>query len=347
MQQKVKEKDVVIFARLFATMINAGLPIIQCLDLLGEEEPNPTFAKIIKSIKEDIEGGSSLSDTLKKHPDIFDNLFVNLVAAGEAGGILDVILNRLSAYMEKAMELKRKVKGAMTYPVTVLVIAISVVILLLYKVVPVFDEMFSSMGSALPAPTQFLVDASAFVQNNILYILGTMILSVFAFKKYYKTEMGRLQVDRIVLKLPVFGILLKKVAVAKFSRTLSTMMSSGVPILDGLEIVSRTAGNKVVENSLMETRKSISEGRTIAEPLAEAGIFPSMVVSMIAVGENTGALDAMLEKIADFYDSEVDVAVDGMTALLEPIMMVFLGGIVGGTIIALYLPIFSMAGAVG
>lgn len=347
LQQKVKESDVVIFARLFATMINAGLPIIQCLDLLGEEEKNPTFAKIIKSVKEDIEGGSSLSDTLKKYPDVFDDLFVNLVAAGEAGGILDVILNRLSAYMEKAMELKRKVKGAMTYPLTVLVVAFAVVILLLYKVVPVFEDMFSSMGSALPGPTQFLVDMSAFVQNNILYILGAITLFVFAIKKYYKTESGRLQIDRIMLKLPVFGILLKKVAVAKFSRTLSTMMNSGVPILDGLEIVSKTAGNKVVENVLMDTRKSISEGNTIAEPLSEAGIFPSMVVSMIAVGENTGALDAMLEKIADFYDSEVDVAVGAMTALLEPMMMVFLGGVVGGMIIALYLPIFSMAGAVG
>ena len=347
LQQKVKEKDIVVFSRQFATMINAGLPIIQCLELLGAEEQNKTFAKIIKSIKEDIEGGSSLSDALKKHQDVFNDLFINLVAAGEAGGILDVILNRLSAYMEKAMNLKRKVKGAMTYPISVLVIAIAVVILLLYKVVPVFDDMFSSMGSALPGPTQFLVDMSRFVQNNILYIIGSMILVVFIFRKYYKTEGGRLRIDRVVLSLPVFGVLLKKVAVAKFSRTLSTMMGSGVPILDGLEIVSKTAGNKVVENALMDTRRSISEGKTIAEPLSESGIFPSMVVSMISVGENTGALDAMLEKIADFYDSEVDTAVDAMTALLEPIMMVFLGGVVGGMIIALYLPIFSMAGAVG
>lgn len=347
LRQKVREKDIVVFSRQFATMINAGLPIIQCLDLLGEEEQNQTFAKIIKSIKEDIEGGSSLSDTLGKHPNVFNDLFINLVAAGEAGGILDVILNRLSAYMEKAMNLKRKVKGAMTYPISVLVIAIAVVILLLYKVVPVFDEMFSSMGSALPGPTQFLVDMSRFVQNNILYIIGSMILVVFIFRKYYRTKGGRLRIDRAVLKLPVFGMLLKKVAVAKFSRTLSTMMSSGVPILDGLEIVSKTAGNKVVENALMDTRRSISEGKTIAEPLSESGIFPSMVVSMISVGENTGALDAMLEKIADFYDSEVDTAVDAMTALLEPIMLVFLGGVVGGMIIALYLPIFSMAGAMG
>ncbi|MCD6487487.1 MAG: type II secretion system F family protein [Syntrophobacterales bacterium] len=347
LQQKVREKDIVVFSRQFATMINAGLPIIQCLELLGDEEQNKTFAKIIKSIKEDIEGGSSLSEALKKHQDVFNDLFINLVAAGEAGGILDVILNRLSAYMEKAMNLKRKVKGAMTYPISVLVIAIAVVILLLYKVVPVFDDLFSSMGSALPGPTQFLVDMSRFVQGNILYIIGSIVVAVFIFRKYYGTESGRLRIDRTVLKLPVFGMLLKKVAVAKFSRTLSTMMSSGVPILDGLEIVSKTAGNKVVENALMKIRKSISEGKTIAEPLSESGIFPSMVVSMISVGENTGALDAMLEKIADFYDSEVDTAVDAMTSLLEPIMLVFLGGVVGGMIIALYLPIFSMAGAIG
>jgi len=347
LQQRVKEKDIVVFARQFATMINAGLPIIQCLELLSEEEKNKTFSTIIRTLKEDIEGGSSLSEALKKYPNVFNELFVNLVAAGEAGGILDVILNRLSAYMEKAMNLKRKVKGAMTYPISVLVIAIAVVILLLYKVVPVFDDLFTSMGSALPGPTQFLVDMSRFVQHNILYMLGAFILFGFIFTRYYKTEKGRLRIDRIMLKLPVFGILLKKVAVAKFSRTLSTMMSSGVPILDGLEIVSKTAGNRVVENTLMETRKSISEGKTIAEPLSESGIFPSMVVSMISVGENTGALDAMLEKIADFYDSEVDTAVDAMTALLEPIMLVFLGGVVGGMIIALYLPIFSMAGAIG
>jgi len=347
LQQRVKEKDIVVFTRQFATMINAGLPIIQCLELLGEEEQNKTFAKIIKSLKEDIEGGSSLSDALKEYPDVFNDLFINLVAAGEAGGILDVILNRLSSYMEKAMILKRKVKGAMTYPISVLVIAIAVVILLLYKVVPVFDELFSSMGSALPGPTQFLVDMSRFIENNILYLIGSIVLGVFIFRRYYRTEGGRLQIDRMVLKLPVFGMLLKKVAVAKFSRTLSTMMSSGVPILDGLEIVSKTAGNKVVENALMNTRKNISEGKTIAEPLSESGVFPSMVVSMISVGENTGALDAMLEKIADFYDSEVDTAVDAMTALLEPIMLVFLGGVVGGMIIALYLPIFSMAGAIG
>ena len=347
LQPKVKEKDVVVFARQFATMINAGLPIVHSLDLLAQEEENKTFKKVIASIKDDIEGGMTLTDSMKKYPDLFDDLFVNLVAAGEAGGILDVILNRLSQYMEKALKLKSKVKGAMTYPAAPLVIAIAVVTLLLWKVVPVFEDMFKGFGSALPGPTQFLVDASAFVQNNIFYMFIGAIAIFFAYRQYYKTQRGRLQIDSLILKAPIFGILLKKVAVAKFSRTLSTMMSSGVPILEGLEIVSRTAGNKVIENSLMVTRKSISEGKTIAEPLSQANIFPSMVVSMIAVGENTGALDAMLAKIADFYDDEVDAAVEAMTSLLEPIMMVFLGGVIGGMIVALYLPIFSMAGAVG
>jgi type IV pilus assembly protein PilC len=347
LRQRVKEKDVVVFSRQFATMINAGLPIIQCLDLLSAEEQNRTFGRIIGSVKTDIEQGHSLTDSLKKHPAVFDELFVNLVAAGEAGGILDVILNRLSNYLEKAMKLKSKVKGAMVYPASVLTISIAVVILLLYKVVPVFDELFRSMGSALPGPTQFLVDASRFVQGNILYIFTALIACGFAFQRYYRTNRGRFQVDRLLLKLPIFGILFKKVAVAKFSRTLSTLLGSGVPILEGLEIVSRTAGNRVVENALLETRKSISEGKTIAEPLLKSKIFPSMVVQMIGVGESTGALDAMLAKIADFYDQEVDAAVDAMTSLLEPVMMVFLGGIVGGMIIALYLPIFSMAGAIG
>ena len=347
LRQRVKEKDVVVFSRQFATMINAGLPIIQCLDLLSAEEQNRTFSRIIASVKTDIEQGHSLTDSLKKHPAVFDELFVNLVAAGEAGGILDVILNRLSNYLEKAMKLKSKVKGAMVYPASVLTISIAVVILLLYKVVPVFDELFRSMGSALPGPTQFLVDASRFVQGNILYIFVALIAGGFAFQRYYRTNRGRYQVDKLLLKLPIFGILFKKVAVAKFSRTLSTLLGSGVPILEGLEIVSRTAGNRVVENALLETRKSISEGKTIAEPLLKSKIFPSMVVQMIGVGESTGALDAMLAKIADFYDQEVDAAVDAMTSLLEPVMMVFLGGIVGGMIVALYLPIFSMAGAIG
>jgi type IV pilus assembly protein PilC len=346
-QQKVTEKDVVVFARIFATMINAGLPLMQCLDILSAQEQNKTFAKVIKSMKDEIESGSTLTDALKKYPRIFDQLFVNLVAAGESGGILDVILQRLSNYMEKAMKLKSKVKGAMTYPISVLFISFGVIALLLLKVIPVFQKMFEGMGSALPGPTQFLVDASQFTQHYFLHALIGIAGLVYAFRAYYKTEKGTLAVDAFILKTPVFGPLLKKVAVAKFTRTLSTMMSSGVPIMEGLDIVSKTAGNKIIENAIMATRKSIGEGKTIAEPLLETDIFPPMVVQMIAVGEATGALDTMLSKIADFYDDEVDAAVNAMTALLEPFMMVFLGGVVGGMIIAMYLPIFKMASVVG
>ncbi|MDD2672362.1 MAG: type II secretion system F family protein [Syntrophales bacterium] len=343
--QKVKEKEVVIFARQFSTMINSGLPIVQCLEMLGSQEKNKTFAKTITTIKEDIEGGSTLSESMKKHPKVFDELFVNLVAAGEAGGILDKILARLSTYMEKTAKLKGKVKGALTYPASVLLISIAVVALLLIKVVPVFQKMFAGMGRDLPAPTQFLVNASQFAQDYFFYMIGAVILAFFAFKKYYETDRGRWNVDSMLLKLPVFGPLLKKVAVAKFSRTLSTMLGSGVPIIEGLDIVSKTSGNKVVEAALLETKKSISEGKTISEPLRDTKIFPAMVIQMISVGENTGSLDSMLSKIADFYDDEVDAAVEAMTALLEPFMMVFLGGVVGGMIVAMYLPIFQMASA--
>ena len=347
LQQKVSEKDVVVFARIFATMINAGLPLIQCLELLEKQEQNKTFAKVIGAIREDIQGGSTLTDALRKYPAIFDDLFVNLVAAGESGGILDVILQRLSGYMEKAMKLKSKVKGAMTYPASVLVISVGVVAVLLLKVIPVFQKMFEGMGSSLPGPTQFLVDASQFAQDYFFYMVAGLAALFYAFKRYYRTERGTLMIDALILKSPVFGPLMKKVAVAKFTRTLSTMMTSGVPILEGLNIVSRTAGNKIIENALIKTRYSISEGKTIAEPLMETDVFPAMVVQMIAVGEATGALDTMLAKIADFYDDEVDAAVGAMTALLEPFMMVFLGGVVGGMIIAMYLPIFQMASAAG
>ena len=347
LKKKVKEKEVVIFCRIFSTMINAGLPLIQCLELLAQQEQNKTFAKVIRSIKEDIEGGSTLSDALKKHPQIYDDLFVNLVSAGESGGILDVILQRLSNYMEKAMKLKSKVKGAMTYPASVLVISVAVVALLLVKVIPVFQKMFEGFGQALPGPTQFLINVSQVAQKYFLVAIVAIVVAIFAFRRFYKTERGNLMIDDLILRMPVFGPLLKKVAVARFSRTMSTMMASGVPILEGLAIVSKTAGNKIIENALMRVRKSISEGKTIAEPLLETGIFPPMVVQMIAVGEATGALDTMLGKIADFYDDEVDAAVDAMTALLEPFMMVFLGGVVGGMIIAMYLPIFKMASVVG
>jgi type IV pilus assembly protein PilC len=344
---KVKDKDVVVFCRIFSTMINAGLPLIQCLDLLAQQEQNKAFKNIIKKVKEDVEGGASLTEALKKHPAVFDDLFANLVAAGEAAGILDIILQRLSNYMEKAMKLKSKVKGAMTYPAAVLVISTGVVTLLLLKVIPVFKKMFEGMGGELPGPTQFLVNASEFAQSYWWIMAGIIVAVIIAFGRFYKTEKGHWIIDSLILKSPIFGPLLKKVAVAKFSRTLSTMMSSGVPILEGLNIVSKTSGNVVVEAALVKTRQSISEGRTIAEPLSETGIFPAMVVQMIAVGEATGALDSMLSKIADFYDDEVDAAVEAMTALLEPVMMVFLGGIVGGMIIAMYLPIFKMASVVG
>jgi len=347
LQGKVKEKSVVVFCRIFSTMINAGLPLIQCLDLLAQQEQNKAFSKIIRSVKEDIEGGTSLTNALKKYPDIFDELFVNLVAAGETGGILDVILERLSNYMEKAMKLRSKVKGAMTYPIAVLVISTAVVALLLLKVIPVFQKMFEGMGGQLPALTQALITASQFAQSYWYFIAGIFIAIYIAFNRFYKTEKGRWTIDSLMLKAPVFGELLKKVAVAKFSRTLSTMMSSGVPILEGLAIVSKTSGNVVIEDALMKTRQSISEGQSIAEPLAKTGIFPAMVVQMIAVGEATGALDSMLSKIANFYDDEVDVAVEAMTALLEPVMMVFLGGVVGGMIVAMYLPIFKLASVVG
>jgi len=346
LKQKVKEKDIVVFARIFATMINAGLPLIQCLDLLAQQEQNKTFAKIITTVKEDIEGGSTLHDALKKHPRVFDELFVNLVAAGESGGILDVILNRLSNYMEKAMKLKSRVKSAMTYPAIVLVVAVAVVALLLVYVIPVFKKLFESMGGQLPGPTQFLINVSEFTQSYFLFMIGFLAVFVYLFRRYYRTEKGRRTIDALVLKAPVFGPLIKKVAVAKFTRTLSTMLGSGVPILEGLSIVSKTAGNVIIESAIMKTRQSISEGRTIAEPLAETDIFPPMVVQMIAVGEATGALDAMLAKIADFYDDEVDTAVGALTTMLEPFMMVFLGVVVGGMIICMYLPIFKMASVV-
>ncbi len=346
-KKKVKEKEIVVFSRIFSTMINAGLPLIQCLDLLAQQEKNKTFAKVITSVKEDIEGGATLHEALKKNPKVFDDLFVNLVAAGESGGTLDIILNRLSTYMEKAMKLKSKVKGAMTYPASVLVISIAVLALLLLKVIPVFQKMFEGMGGQLPAPTQFVISTSQFVQSYFLFMVAGVVLAIYAFKRYYRTEKGRLRIDALILKAPVFGPLLNKVAVAKFTRTLSTMLGSGVPILEGMSIVSKTAGNKIVENAIIKTRQSISEGKTIAEPLSETGIFPPMVVQMIAVGEATGALDMMLSKIADFYDDEVDAAVAAMTSLLEPIMMVFLGGVVGGMIICRYLPIFKMASVIG
>ena len=346
LQPKVKEKDIILFARQFSTMIDAGLPIIQCLDILHIQQDNSTFKKVLKQIKESVEGGATMAEALKAFPKHFDSLFVNMIAAGEAGGILDTILRRLAAYMEKAARLKARVKGAMTYPLATLAIAIIVLAVILVFVIPVFEEMFADFGSELPAPTQFVVFLSDMVKSKILYIIGAAILFGFAFKKYYATEKGRDATDAFVLKLPVMGMLLRKVAVAKFTRTMGTMLTSGVAILEALDIVAKTAGNRSVEKAIYSVRSGISEGRTMADPLAESGVFPPMVCQMISVGESTGALDAMLEKIADFYDEEVDQAVENMTALIEPIMLVFLGVTIGGLVIAMYLPIFKMAGAI-
>ena len=346
LQPRVKETDIILFARQFSTMIDAGLPIIQCLDILHNQQNNATFKKVLKQVKESVEGGTTLAEALKKFPQHFDALFVNMIAAGEAGGILDAILRRLAAYMEKAARLKAKVKGAMTYPLVTLAIAVIVLAVILIFVIPVFEEMFADFGSELPAPTALVVAASDLVKSKILYIIAALVLFTFAFKKYYATEKGRDTVDALVLRLPVFGMLLRKVAVAKFTRTMGTMLASGVAILEALDIVAKTAGNRTIERSIYSVRSGISEGRTMADPLSESGVFPPMVCQMIAVGESTGALDAMLEKIADFYDEEVDQAVENMTALIEPVMLVFLGTTIGGLVVAMYLPIFKMAGAI-
>jgi type IV pilus assembly protein PilC len=347
MQPKVTSKDIVIFTRQFSTMIDAGLPLVQGLTILAEQTENKTFRAILKDITKNVEGGSTLAEALKKHPKVFDDLFVNLVAAGEVGGILDTILQRLAAHIEKAQKLKSRIKGAMTYPIVVILVAILVVAVILIFVIPVFQEMFESFGSALPAPTQFVVNMSEFLKGNFHYVLGGMVLLGWLFKAYRKSEGGKKTTDALALKLPIFGPLLKKVAVARFTRTLGTMLSSGVPILDALEIVAKTSGNVILEEVIFEVRGSIAEGQTIAEPLSETDIFPSMVVQMISVGEATGALDSMLEKIADFYDDEVDSAVEALTSMLEPLLMVFLGGSIGGLVIAMYLPIFQMAAAMG
>ena len=346
LQPKVTEKDVIIFSRQFSTMIDAGLPLLQCLDILQSQQENPTFKKILKKIKASVESGETFADSLKKFPNIFNELFINMVAAGEAGGILDIILQRLSAYMEKMAKLKSQVKGAMTYPAITLFVALVVVAVILIFVIPVFAEMFADFGSALPGPTLFVVGLSEFAIGNIGWIIGGMIASVFIIKKIYASKKGRVLMDDMFLRLPVIGILIRKVAVAKFTRTTSTMLSSGVSILEVLDIVAKTAGNKMVEFAIQDVKTGIAEGRSMADPLLESGVFPSMVCSMIAVGESTGALDTMMEKIADFYDDEVDQAVSNLTDAIEPVMLVFLGVLVGGLVVSMYLPIFSMAGAI-
>jgi type IV pilus assembly protein PilC len=347
MQPKVKPSDIIIFCRQFSTMIDAGLPIIQCLDILYSQNDNKTFKKMLKEVKANVESGQTLSEALRKYPKQFDDLFVNMISAGEAGGILDSILRRLSNYLEKAAKLKSKIKGGMTYPVVTIIIAIIVVAVIMVFVIPVFEEMFSSMGSALPGATQFVVNLSRAVKSNIFYIIGVLIIAIFFIRRFYKTEKGKALMDDGLLKLPLFGQLIRKAAVAKFTRTMGTMLTSGVAILDALEIVAKTAGNKTIEKAVYDTRTAIAEGRTMSDPLSESGVFPSMVCQMIAVGESTGALDAMLTKIADFYEEEVDQAVENLTSLIEPFMIVFLGVVIGGLVVSMYLPIFKMAGALG
>jgi type IV pilus assembly protein PilC len=346
-QPKVTGKDIVIFTRQLSTMIDAGLPLVQGLEILGNQQDNPTFKKILLQIRVDVETGTTFADALKKHPKVFDSLFCNMVEAGEIGGILDTILARLAVFMEKNMTLKKRVKGAMTYPIICLCISIVILGIILLFVVPVFEKMFADFGAALPIPTQIVVNLSKFVQHNFLYGIAFVAVSIFVFKKYYSTEKGEKKIDALVLQLPIVGDLVRKVAVAKFTRTLGTMLKSGVPILESLNVVARTSGNKVIETAVSRTADAISEGRPIAEPLEETGVFPSMVVQMINVGEAVGALDAMLEKIADFYDEEVDQAVENLTAMIEPFMMVFLGGMIGGLVVAMYLPIFKMGEVVG
>jgi type IV pilus assembly protein PilC len=344
MGSPVSTRELVVFTRQFSTMIDAGLPLVQCLEILANQEPNKRFKDVLLQVKSEVEQGSTFADALRKHPKVFDELYVNLVQAGEIGGILDTILNRLGTYLEKADSLARKVKSAMVYPITILVVACGVLLLLMVKVIPVFEKMFTDFGGALPGPTQMVVDTSHWLQANIVFLLGGVFLTWMAYSQARKRIPAfRFQTDALALKLPVFGNLLRKTAVARFSRTFGTMISSGVPILDSLEVVAKTAGNKVIEKALFTTRSAISEGRTLAEPLTESGIFPGMVVQMVAVGEQTGAMDSMLTKIADFYEDEVDAAVAALTSMLEPMMMVFLGGSVGSILVAMYLPIIKIA----
>ena len=340
----ISQKDLVIFTRQFATMIDAGLPLVQCLDILSGQLDNMAFREVLLKVKTRVESGSTLADALGDHPKVFDTLYVQLVAAGEIGGILDTILNRLAQYIEKNEKLKSKVKSAMVYPSVVLIVAVGVMVVLLLFVTPTFEKMFKDFGGAMPMPTQIVIDLSKWLQHYIGYLVITLVAIAVAFRAWVQWPKGRVQWDSFVIRTPIFGPLVRKVAVARFTRTLGTMISSGVPILDALEVVAKTAGNAVVEKAIRYTKEKISEGKTIVQPLAETKVFPSMVVQMIGVGEATGAMDQMLTKIADFYDDEVDAAVAALTSMIEPVMMVFLGGIVGGLLVAMYLPIFEMAG---
>jgi type IV pilus assembly protein PilC len=340
--KSVPAKNLAIFTRQFSVMIDAGLPLVQCLDILGRQEPNKHFSAVILKTREDVEAGAALADAMKKHPKTFDALFSNMIAAGEAGGILDTILKRLATYIEKSVKLKGEVKSAMIYPVAVIVIAALVVGAILWKVIPTFASLFQGLGAQLPLPTRIVMAASDYLVNYGIFVVIGIGLVGYAVKSYYATPGGRRLIDRVMLKMPILGDILRKVAVARFCRTLSTLLASGVPILDGLDITARTAGNAIIEDAIQTTRSGIERGETISGPLRETNVFPSMVVQMINVGETTGALDAMLSKIADFYEEEVDTAVAGLLTLMEPIMIAFLGVVVGGIVIAMYMPIFDL-----
>ena len=346
-KKKVKTVNLVVFTRQLATMITSGLPLVQSLDILAGQIEDKVLKIIVAEVKEKIEGGSRFADALKDYPKIFDALYVNLVVAGEEGGNLDTVLIRLAAYMEKTEKLKKKVKSAMIYPISIIVVAIAVVLVLLIFVIPVFEAMFKDMGAQLPGPTQLVVSLSRFVKSWIVYIIVATVIVVFAFRRYYKTEGGKRKIDRLILKIPLFGLLTIKAAVARVTRTLATLLSSGVAILDSFVIVAKVAGNKIVEDTLVNARLRISEGKSMSEPLEQSGIFPPMVVQMVQVGESTGALDSMLNKIADFYEEDVDTMVTNLTALMEPMIMMVLGVILGGLIIAMYLPIFKLGTVVG
>jgi len=344
---KVPQQLIAIFTRQFSVMIDAGLPLVQCLEILGSQQENKAFKRAMIQIRQDVESGSNLADAMRKHPKIFNDLFTNMVAAGEAGGILDTILQRLAQYIEKSVKLNSQVKSAMIYPVAVISIAVIVVAIILWKVIPVFAALFKGLGADLPMPTVIVIWLSNTIASYWWLIGGVTIATVFSLRKYHETYKGKRILDGILLKAPIVGMLMRKIAVARFCRTLSTLTSSGVPILDGLQITARTAGNSVVEDAIMATRKSVEEGKTISEPLADTEVFPSMVVQMIAVGEQTGALDTMLSKIADFYEDEVDLAVAGLMKLLEPVLIAFLGVAIGGIVIAMYMPMFTLIGKIG
>ena len=343
----VGAKRIAIFTRQFSVMLDAGLPLVQCLEILGSQEENRTFQAVINQVRTDVESGASLAEAMRKHPKAFDNLFTNMVAAGESGGILDIILQRLSVYIEKAVKLNSQVKAALIYPVSIIVIAALVVFIILWKVIPVFAQLFAGLGSEMPFLTRMVIGASNFVADYIFFMLLVGVFGGVAISRWYKTPPGRKIIDTAMLKIPVVGMLLRKIAVARFCRTLGTLTASGVPILDGLEITAKTAGNAVIEEAVMSVRKSVEEGKTISEPLAQTKVFPSMVVQMINVGEQTGALDQMLSKIADFYEDEVDTAVAGLMKLIEPVMISVLGVIIGTIVAAMYLPLYSILSKIG